>query len=235
MKVIFRCDPALESVLPKPEPAKQGLPDWLKRMPMTAFSDFHGRDIRTVKQCPPFVDAMTTGFLIPLPCDVHCDHGQFEWNWTLPMPSRSEQTRAPLNFHVAAQLSGTPLEVDDRPAIKFNSFWTIELEPGWSLLAMHPINRFDLPFRTLTGLVDCDRFHEIGIFFPALWTDPDYVGVLPRGLPVVQCIPVRRESLELSCETMDPEHLARFSATTQEILSEPGVYKRRFRAKQRGS
>ena len=231
MKVVFRCDPALETVLSKPEPAKHGLPDWLKRMKMTAFSDFHGGDIRTLKQCPPFVDAMTAGFLIPLPCDVHCDRGRFDWDWDLPTPSTPEQTMAPLNFHVAAQLEGSPLAEGNRPAIKFNSFWTNELEPGWSLLATHPINRFDLPFRTLTGLIDCDRFHEIGIFFPALWTDPDYVGVLPKGLPVVQCIPVKREPLELAFQSMDEEQLARFAATSREILGEPGVYKRRFRAK----
>ena len=231
MKVTFRCDPALEPVLPKPEPAKHGLPDWLKRMPMTAFSDFHGRDIRTVKQCPPFVDAMTSGFLIPLPCDVECDRGRFTWNWDLPQASAPEQTRSPLNFHVAAQLAGTPLAMGDRPAIKFNSFWTIALEPGWSLLAMHPINRFDLPFRTLTGLVDCDTFNEIGIFFPALWTDPDFVGLLPRGTPVVQCIPVRREPLDLVFEPMDETQLASFSATSREILETPGVYRERFRAR----
>ncbi len=56
---------------------------------------------------------------------------------------------------------------DGRPAIKFNSFWTIELEEGWSLLAMHPANRHDLPFRLLTGVVDSDRFNDIGIFFPS--------------------------------------------------------------------
>jgi hypothetical protein len=96
---------------------------------------------------------------------------------------------------------------------------------------MHPANRLDLPFRTLTGLVDADRFHEIGIFFPALWTDPEFVGVLPRGLPVVQCIPVRREPLQLSFEPMDPERLARFSALSSEILETPGVYKQKFRVR----
>jgi hypothetical protein len=30
---------------------------------------------------------------------------------------------------------------------------------------------------------------------------------------------------------MDAEQSARFSATSQEILAEPGVYKQRFRAK----
>ena len=55
-------------------------------------------------------------------------------------------------------------------AIKFNSFWTIELEPGWSLFATHPVNRDDLPFRLISGLVDADRFHDGGINFPAIWT-----------------------------------------------------------------
>ena len=51
--------------------------------------------------------------------------------------------------------------------VKFNSFWTIELEPGYSLFATHPVNRADLPFRLLTGLVDCDRFRDVGVLFPA--------------------------------------------------------------------
>ena len=62
-------------------------------------------------------------------------------------------------------------------AIKFNSFWTIELEPDWSLFATHPVNRDDLPFRTISGLVDADRFHDGGINFPAIWTRPDFSGV----------------------------------------------------------
>jgi hypothetical protein len=174
---------------------------------------------------------MSHGFMVLLPCDVSVQAGQFSWDWPLPALTISGHPRSPLSFHVPEQLVGSPLADGANSAIKFNSFWTIELEPGWSLLAMHPVNRFDLPFHTLTGLVDCDRFHEIGIFFPALWTDPDYVGTLPRGLPVVQCVPIRREPLELSFAAMDAEQSARFSATSQEILAEPGVYKQRFRAK----
>jgi hypothetical protein len=153
MKIVFRCDPTIAHLLPKPMPAREGLPDWLKSMPRTAFSDFHGQDIRTVKQCPPFIDAMSTGFLIPLPCDVMVEAGRFSWDWPLPPLSLADHPRSPLSFHVSAQLEGSPLFQEGRPAIKFNSFWTIELEEGWSLLAMHPANRLDLPFRLLTGVV----------------------------------------------------------------------------------
>ena len=77
MRMTFRCDPALEPHLPRPFPARSALPDWLRAMPAKAHSDIHGRDIRTVKQCPPFVDAMAYGVMIPLPCDIRVDGGAF--------------------------------------------------------------------------------------------------------------------------------------------------------------
>ncbi len=67
MRMTFRCDPALEKHLPRPYPARSALPDWLRAMPAKAHSDIHGRDIRTVKQCPPFVDAMAYGVMIRCP------------------------------------------------------------------------------------------------------------------------------------------------------------------------
>ncbi len=40
-------------------------PDWLKEMPSKAFRALNQQIEPTVKRCPPFVDAMTNGFLIP--------------------------------------------------------------------------------------------------------------------------------------------------------------------------
>lgn len=203
-------------------------------MPSTAYSEFHGRDIRTVKQCPPFVDAMTHGFMILLPCDVSVKKGKFSWNWNAPDPKAKNHPRAPLSFHVPEQIFGSALakqEAPPRAAIKFNSFWTVELEAGWSLFAIHPANREDLPFRTVTGMVDCDSFHDAGINFPAIWTEPDFEGSLPKGLPVAQCILVRRDAAELVFESFDEEQIARYDQTVGQILVEPGIYRKRFRDK----
>jgi hypothetical protein len=49
-------------------------------MPTKAFSDVNGLDVRTVKQCPPFVDAMSYGFIIPLPCDVQVGDHPAQYN-----------------------------------------------------------------------------------------------------------------------------------------------------------
>ena len=106
MRMIFRCDPALSEYLPRPVAARSLLPDWLRAMPAKAASEIHGRDIRTVKQCPPFVDAMAYGVLILLPCDVTVSSGSFSWAWDIPEPLTSGHPRAPLSFHVAAQFPG---------------------------------------------------------------------------------------------------------------------------------
>ena len=230
MRVVFRCDPALLDILPRPVPARRALPDWLRAMPGAAYSETHGQNVRTLKQCPPFVDAMIHGFIMPLACDVAVRRGRFEWDWNAPPPSVESHPRAPLSFHAPAQSLGSPLHDDERATIKFNSFWTIELDPGFSLYATHPVNRADLPFRTVTGLIDADRFNAVGILFPAVWTEPDFSGILPAGTPVAQCFPVRREALELTFAPMSASEAGAYDSLAGELLSKTGVYRRRFRA-----
>jgi len=235
MKITFRCDPALIDLLPRPQPAQAALPDWLRAMAPRAPSPAHGRPIRTVKQCPPFVDAMTHGFVIGLACDVVVEAGRLRWHWPEAQVGVPGHPRAPLSFHVPEQIAGSPLARGAQSAIKFNSFWTIELEAGWSLLVQHPVNRLELPFRTLSGLVDADRFHAVGINFPALWTEPGFAGVLPRGTPVAQCHPVRREALELDCTPMSADDMRRYDELANRILGGPGVYRKGYRRKREGA
>jgi hypothetical protein len=231
MRIVFRCDPALYDRLPRPVPARSVLPDWLRRMPAAAFSETHGQEVRTVKQCPPFVDAMAYGFIMPLPCDVEIRDGVFSWQWELPPLSVETHPRSPLSFHVPAQVTGTPFHDSGRAIVKFNSFWTIELDPGYALFATHPVNRADLPFRLLTGLVDADRFNEVGILFPAVWVDPGFTGVLPAGTPVAQCFAVTRDAPELAFAPLSADEQQRYDATAAALLSKPGVYRRRYRAR----
>ena len=229
MDVKFRCAAALAEMLPRPRPAKEMIPPWLRAMPARAFSEVHGRPIRTVKQCPPFVDAMGHGFMILLPCDVRVDNGVFTWDWPLPALSVEKHPRAPLSFHGPEQVAATPFDAGGRVVIKFNSFWTIELEPGYSLFATHPVNRDDLPFRLITGMVDADRFVDVGINFPAMWLDQEFSGVLARGTAIAQCFPVPRVALELDVATLTAADGARYDELATSILEAPGVYRKRFR------
>ena len=81
------------------------------------------------------------------------------------------------------------------------------------MLFTHPINRSDLPFTTLTGLVDCDTFRHTPIHFPARWNDANFNGVLPKGTPVAQCLPVKRELWSADFEELSGDGLTRMIET----------------------
>lgn len=233
MTLTFRCAPELMDILPRPIPAVQGLPDWFKALPQKAFNAVTQSETQTVKRCPPFIDAMTYGFLIPLPCDVTVKDGEFTWDFGLPVNSVDNFTRSPIAFHDASQIAGTPFFEEDRFAIKFNNFWTIEAPPGYSLLFTHPVNRADLPFTTLTGLVDSDTYSDSLIHFPAHWHDVTFNGVLPKGTPVAQCLPVKRESWSARVEAISGDSIARMHTVASAINQEQGIYRRQFRADKR--
>lgn len=226
----FRCPKELEGLLPPPIPAAQGLPDWLRTMPQEVSSAIMGGANDTVKRCPPFVDAMTSGFLIPLICDIRFENGQFSWDNYLPPCSSVNFPRAPLGLHDSAQLTGTPLFEADRFIIKFHNLWTIEAPEGYSLLFTHPVNRFDLPFTTLTGQVDCDNYRDGWVHFPARWRDTNFSGVLPKGTPIAQCFPVKREKWNLKTAAFTDEDTQRTHDLIGLMSRETGIYRRQFRA-----
>src|SRR5713101_2590368 len=205
MTLTFRCPAELEGLLPAPVPATLGLPDWFKAMPPQAFNAVNSCIGDTVKRCPPFIDAMTYGFLIPLICDLKVENGEFTWDNDLPAGGEVNFVRSPIGFHDASQVTATPLFEDDRFVIKFHNLWTIEAPDGYALLFTHPVNRFDLPFITLTGLVVCDRYHDNWIHFPAHWHDLNFSGVRVHAETDRRRRHIRRR--EPSPWPAQPEHL----------------------------
>jgi hypothetical protein len=233
MAISFRCPPELEAILPRPVAAVQGLPDWFKALPQKAFSAIHQKEVMTIKRCPPFIDAMTHGFLMPLAADLKVENGEFSWQHDAPPGSLTSYTCSPIDFHDGSQVEGTPFHEDDRFIVKFNNFWTIETPPGYSLMFTHPLNRVDLPFTTISGMVDTDVFPDNLINFPARWDDAGFSGVLPKGTPVAQCIPVKRESWTAQVAAMSPAQIDKLGNNASWIARETDVYRRNFRAQKR--
>ncbi|NBU22879.1 MAG: hypothetical protein EBS38_03055 [Actinobacteria bacterium] len=78
-------------------------------------------------------------------------------------------------------------------------FWitnnVIELPSGYSLLVTHPNNRFDLPFLTLSGIVDADGLMTSGRL--PFFIKSGFSGVIPKGTPICQILPFKREAWRL--------------------------------------
>jgi hypothetical protein len=119
----FRCPPELENVLPRPIPAIRGLPDWFKALPQNCVSSISQKKLMTIKKCPPFIDAMTYGFLMPLTADLKVDNGEFTWDRNIPAGQVSNLAlRSPIDFHESVQVEGTPFFDGDQFVMKFNNF-----------------------------------------------------------------------------------------------------------------
>lgn len=61
----------------------------------------------------------------------------------------------------------------------------------------------------------------------------NFNGVLAKGTPVVQCIPVKREQWQARVEALSDEHVASLRQVANAIERETGVYRRQFRAGKR--
>jgi hypothetical protein len=93
---------------------------------------------------------------------------------------------------------------------KFNSKWSIKTPKGYSALFVHPLNRGDLPFYTLSGFVDTDDYN-VPVNFPFLIRE-DFEGIIPMGTPIAQVIPIKRESWTHEVNKFDPEFNVKASA-----------------------
>jgi hypothetical protein len=232
MRILCRCPPELLPVLPRPVAASSALPEWLRAMPSRVPAAALGGEVRTLKHCPPFLDALSLGILVPLACDVEVRADGFAWSWSPPpVASVPGYPRAPLSFHLPEQATGAPFApAGGELIVKLTNFWTLATEPGWSLLVMHPLNRPDLPFHTLAGLVDTDSYGHGLIHFPALWRDPAFRGVLRAGTPIAQCIALRRGEVELELRAMNAGEAIVTGTLRERLAATPGVYRRERRS-----
>ena len=137
-------------MLPPPVPVALGLPAWLKAMPTQAFSAMNGREENTVKRCPPFVDAMTCGFLIPLMCDLRVENGEPTWDNDIPPGGAVSFSRSPVAFHDSSQVERLAAFEDDRFLIKFHNLWTVEAPEGYA----GAVHRPGQPFRSAVHHAD---------------------------------------------------------------------------------
>ncbi len=220
MKIRFTCPPDLIDILPKPAPARRTAPDWYKAMPMDN-PVLNGSADLTIKHCMPFIDALTTGFIIPLQADIQVKDGEFNWDWS--------HDESPLGFHFPTQAPGVPFIDEEEVVVKAHNFWSIHTEPGYATLFTHPLNRLDLPFRTLSGVVDTDSFDALPVHFPMVWVDRDFEGTLPAGTPIAQCMPIERGRAEIEIEAMSADEYSEAKALKEQIKEERGYYKSHLR------
>lgn len=191
--------PRAERILDCPSPGYKNLPEWYKRL-----SKYIAKDVKctrfpsaeagpndtnlTAKACKPFLDAFATGYIITLPTDVAIVDPEM-YGTRMIWDSNTNMAEA----HSLLQINGlmAPDEYEPGP-YKWNFHWAIRVPKGYSLIYTHPFNRVELPFYTMTGIVDADVYGApVNLPF---FLRKDFIGTLAKGTPVAQVIPLKREN-----------------------------------------
>jgi hypothetical protein len=171
-------------------PAKNHIPDWYKDIPRWKNNEIFeiGKGFNvTIKQCMPFLDSLTSGYMIVLPNDLYVknNNGSPLITWSgAEFPPKSRNEIANLNLVPAGHY---PTEFTWQTGVAN----TIPI--GYSMLLTHPINRHDLPFTTLTGIIDGGLVMNPNGSIP-FYIKNEFEGIIPQGTPIAQLIPFRQEN-----------------------------------------
>ena len=189
-KAIFEYESAIEIYPNIITPAKNHIPEWYKKIPRWKNNEIYdlekGFNI-TVKHCMPFLDSLTTGYMIVLPNDLYVknNNGAPFITWVeSSFPPKAREEVSDLNIVPAGH---NPTEFTWQTGVAN----TIPL--GYSMLFTHPINRHDLPFTTLTGIVDGGLVMSPNGSIP-FYIKNGFEGIIPQGTPIAQLIPFRQEN-----------------------------------------
>ena len=174
--------------LEQPKPASRLVPDWYKNTESYVNKERKplgdGSTSATIKRCVPVFDAITAGYIIESPADVFVsikDGGQwFEWS-----------DFGLIEFHPIEQ---APEHPDKKPFAypKWTNPWAIATPKGYSTLFVQPFHRESV-FTILPGIVDTDQYTP-SVNFPFVINDPAFEGLIPKGTPIAQVIPFKRDS-----------------------------------------
>ena len=200
---------AINHALMPPQPAKMYMPEWYRKSEMFISkktgmtTDKNDPDLSGgLKSCVPFLDAMISGYMMTTWHDINVITDDYGTNFDYVRFNQrinDYETLPPSEIvSIVGERKGDSGAMMPRPAghmqnhFIWRSEWGIRLPRGWSLMVTHPYNRFDLPFTTVTGFVDSDKFWTNGNL--PFFLKEGFNGIIPAGTPFAQLIPVKRQS-----------------------------------------
>jgi hypothetical protein len=198
-----------------PTPIKLNIPEWYKKLEHTVI-------LKTVKGCMPFLDTLTSGYLLKAPQDLYLKHNidtenqkgekfkdSFQLSslhdFSLIAQSKAINLNSSVDVHSTKQLEGSPF-IDKNKNLPFHKIlnpWKIKTPKGYSCLFVPPLNNSDDRFSIIPGIVDTDTFtNEIN--FPIIINGDKYPileTMIKKGTPYVQIIPFKRDPWKMSVKS----------------------------------
>lgn len=177
-----------------PKPSRSYIPKWYKEIEKhiggsPRIKKIGNLGVNTSKACPPFLDALTSGYVIELWQDIEVTQNitgiEVHWNVDPGVAfSRNEIIH-----------SGIPVPAGhNKQPFAWANPHAFQTPSGYSAIVTHPLNRYDLPFTTLSGIVDSDKGISTGNL--PFYIKENFEGIIPAGTPIAQIIPFKRDNWE---------------------------------------
>ena len=199
----------LEDCLPKP--AKDYIPEWWKEAPtIKTEKTWDGSIPGNMKVCPSFSDYFTKGYIVPMWVDSHlyCDSESGDWKW------KTADGKFGWDIHGNSQY----LDYVDHKFLNKDSFfvfkirlpWFVFTTKGYSLYQLPTFFHFNEDFSVVPGVRDTDVYHEMNIQL-LIHSDKKEI-FIPRGTPLAQYIPFKREKTRYNIKEATQKDLSKISA-----------------------
>ncbi len=203
--------PFVKEHVPPPKPSHQAISSWFRDAPRYQNNDKNmitdsrsGYHNLTVRHCMPFIDVMSSGYVLTTWTDIFIKRQEDEI--FLAYGDNDLVTKfnvSPIQYQKNFQSHVPQMSGHDAFLYAWSTYWRIKTPEGTSCLFTQPFNRTDLPFFTLSGIIDTDTWNGSDVLNFAL--KKDFEGLIPKGTPYVQIMPFKRQ--EWSSEIQDDPDL----------------------------
>jgi hypothetical protein len=150
----------------------------------------------TFKACISFFDAMSFGYCFVLPTDITISEVEGR-----PVIEAGEEYNRMFTQREIMDNFHTPLGCYDEH-YAFTPDWSVQLPEGYSGLYTQPLNRFELPFVSTSGVIENDTYFSPGQI--PFFIRKDMLGVVSKGTPLTQIIPFKRDEWESEINILKP-------------------------------
>lgn len=183
-------------VVPPPVPAKDILPNWYthlssKKNPDKKSVFFEDEKLilnESIRRCMPFKDALTFGYIMCTWQDIWVESNDAEVSFGFQYDPVICKVREGGNSAFPAPVGYYNTELSWEPK------WYAKTPKNYSCLITQPLNRYDLPFITLSGVIDSDAYNiaNSATNLP-FFIRKGFSGLIPTGTPMYQIIPFKRD------------------------------------------
>lgn len=204
------------------------IPDWYRKADRFAKRPdgefWIGPDkgkIPTWKACPSLFDIMGSGYTLKTPCDI-----EFYLNSKGKISVKIED----IKYKDFCTKREKMPQFENPHGYYEEHFawlpdWAVVVPEGYSVLYTQPFNRFELPFLSVSGIVDNDHVITLGTM--PFFIKEGFIGLLPAGTPYMQMLPFKREdwASEVIIEDQKEMYAKNVKVSAKYRIPNGGVYK----------